>query len=103
MSERAAMLREILAQNPNDAFARYGLALEHANGGDVDAALGEFRKLIELNPDYVPGYQMGAQTLMKAGRGDEARPLLEQGIACAQRTGNRHAVSEMQGLLDELL
>jgi hypothetical protein len=27
---------------------------------------------------------------------------LKAGIACAARTGNRHALSEMQGMLDEL-
>ncbi len=28
--DKIAMLKEILAQNPDDAFARYGLAMEHA-------------------------------------------------------------------------
>jgi Tfp pilus assembly protein PilF len=96
------MLQDILAQNPNDAFARYGLALDYANHGEVPTALQEFALLIERNPDYTPAYQMAAQTLMKAGRNDEARPMLERGIACAQRTGNQHAQREMQGMLDEL-
>jgi hypothetical protein len=45
---------------------------------------------------------MAAQTLVKAGRTDEARARLEQGIASAQRTGNRHAQGEMESLLSEL-
>jgi hypothetical protein len=45
---------------------------------------------------------MAAQTLMKAGREDEARKMLHEGIASAQRTGNQHASSEMEALLDEL-
>ena len=97
------MLKEILADNPKEAFARYGLAMEYANTGKTDAALTEFARLLEANPDYTPAYQMSAQTLMKVGREDEARKVLEDGIACANRTRNQHALSEMQGMLDELV
>jgi hypothetical protein len=45
---------------------------------------------------------MAAQTLVKAGRNDEAKARLLQGIASAQRTGNQHALSEMQAMLLEL-
>lgn len=96
------MLQEILAQNPSDAFARYGLAMEYANQGETETALSEFARLLETNPDYTPGYQMSAQTLLKAGREDEARKNLEAGIACATRTGNQHARAEMEAMLDEL-
>ncbi|HKR32671.1 MAG TPA: tetratricopeptide repeat protein [Terriglobales bacterium] len=97
-----AMLREVLALNPNDTFARYGLAMEYVNRGDTSSALAEFATLLEANPDYAPGYQMAAQTLMKAGRDDEARKALEDGIACAVRIRNQHARSEMEAMLDEL-
>jgi Tfp pilus assembly protein PilF len=99
---RIEMLNNFLTQNPNDAFARYGLALEYANSGQTETALSEFRRLLEINPDYTAGYQMAAQTLMRLGRNDEARQMLTEGIASAQRTGNRHAKSEMEGMMDEL-
>lgn len=100
--DKIAMLTEILAQNPGDAFARYGLAMEHANQGQTDASLAEFDRLLSTHPDYTAGYFMAAQTLVKAGRTDAARARLEQGIASAQRTGNQHALGEMEGLLAEL-
>jgi predicted Zn-dependent protease len=100
--DRTAMLKEILAQNPNDAFARYGLAMELANQGNTDAALSEFEQLTTTNPDYTAGYQMSAQLLLKAGRNDEARNRLEAGVAAAQRTGNRLALNEMSAMLDDL-
>lgn len=100
--DRVTMLKEILEQSPGDAFARYGLALEYANSGQTDDAMREFQELLARNPDYVPAYQMGAQTLMKAGRTDAARTMVEQGIACAARTGNQHARSEMEMMLEEL-
>jgi predicted Zn-dependent protease len=100
--DRIALLTEILTQNPNDSFARYGLAMEYSNTGDVERALEEFSKLLNANPDYTAGYFMAAQTLAKANRSDEARRMLNDGIVSAKRTGNAHAESEMAGMLAEL-
>jgi len=102
MTDRKAMLEEFLKENPNDAFARYGLALEHVRSGDVEAGLREFQTLMEKNPDYTAAYQMAGQTLASAGRTEEAIQMLSEGIACARRTGNNHAMSEMESLLQEL-
>jgi len=96
------MLSEVLQQNPGDAFARYGLAMEYSKSGDVEQALREFKTLLSAHPDYTAGYFMAAQTLAKADRTDEARGMLRDGIASAQRTGNSHAQGEMEGMLAEL-
>jgi Tfp pilus assembly protein PilF len=100
--DKIAMLTEILQANPADSFARYGLAMEHLSQGNPEAALAEFAATTQHNPDYVPAYQMSGQTLAKLHRNDEATAILKQGLAATQRTGNRHAASEMQALLDEL-
>jgi tetratricopeptide (TPR) repeat protein len=96
------MLTQFLEQNPGDAFARYGLAMEHSKAGQTELALTEFGKLLQLHPDYTNGYFMAAQTLERAGRTEEAKKMLERGIEAAQRTGNKHALSEMSGMLEEL-
>src|SRR5690348_10973798 len=100
--DRVEMLKEILAENPNDAFARYGLAMEYANAGNSSAALKEYEAIVAANPEYVPAYQMAGQLLMNQGRDEDARAWLEKGIAAARKAGNRHAESEMQGMLDTL-
>jgi tetratricopeptide (TPR) repeat protein len=100
--DRDAMLKDLLAQDPNNQLARYGLAMEYSGRGNVEASVAEFRKLIEINPDYANAYFMAAQALARADRADEARQLLRQGITAAARAGNHHAQSEMQGFLDEL-
>ena len=101
-TDKIAGLKEILALDPKNSFARYGIAMELANRGDVDAALKEFDVLLEQNSDYTAAYFMAAQTLAKAQRSAEAVEKLRAGVACAARTGNRHALSEMQTMLDEL-
>lgn len=99
--DRIAMLNDILAENPDDAFARYGLAMEYAKN-DVDRAMQEFRALLSKHPEYTAGYFMAAQTLASAGRVDEAKSMLMQGIETAKRSGNSHAESEMDQMLAEL-
>jgi predicted Zn-dependent protease len=100
--DRIAMLTEILAANPADAFARYGLAMEYSNTGKIDESMREFKTLLEKNPDYSAGYFMAAQTLEKSGRMDEAKRMLVDGISAARRTGNAHAQSEMTAMLEGL-
>jgi predicted Zn-dependent protease len=100
--DKIAMLKDILAQQPGDAFARYGLAMAYAADGDAPTALAEFDLLLKEHPDYTAGYFMAAQTLVKADRPAEAQIRLREGIASARRTGNQHALNEMQQLLDEL-
>ena len=100
--DKLAALNEILQLDPANAFARYGLAMEHLSQGHHDAALSEFATTIEHNPDYVPAYQMSAQTLAKLGRNEEALAQLDAGLAAATRTNNQHALSEMQALRDDL-
>ena len=96
------MLGEILAQNPDDAFARYGLAMEYSNTGATERALEEFGKLLTAHPDYTAGYFMAAQALARAGRSEEAKKMLSEGIVSARRTGNTHALSEMTAMMGEL-
>jgi tetratricopeptide (TPR) repeat protein len=100
--DKLAALNEILQLDPANAFARYGLAMEHIAQGHPDLALTEFATCIEHNPDYVPAYQMSAQTLVKLGRTGEALERLHAGIAAANRTGNQHALAEMEALREEL-
>ena len=100
--DKLAALNEILQLDPANAFARYGLAMENMARGIPETALAEFATCIEHNPDYVPAYQMSAQTLAKLDRTGEAIARLEAGIAAATCTGNQHALAEMEALRDEL-
>lgn len=95
------MLEEFLAANPNDAFARYGLALECAKADDDAAAEIHFRKLLEAHPEYLYGYFHYGQLLLKLGRGAEAQETFRQGVAAAKRAGDTHALSELEAALEE--
>ena len=96
------ILKTMLEQNPQDAFARYGLAMEYANGGQLEKAAAEFRAVLEFNPSYAAAYFHGGQVLEKLGRVDDARQVYEQGIEVTSRTGDQHTRSELQAALDLL-
>lgn len=100
--DKVAMLNQVLTQDPANAFARYGLAMEFAGRGETATAITEFERLLHDHPDYTPGYHMAAQTMARAGESQRAIGYLRLGLECAQRTGNLHALSEMQSMLAEL-
>ncbi len=100
--DKVAAFQNILAQNPDDAFARYGLAMEYRERGECELALEQFDELKKRHPDYTAGHQMAAQTLLAEGRNQEAEERLQIGIASARRTRNQHALAEMEGMLNDL-
>ncbi|MGH9475404.1 MAG: tetratricopeptide repeat protein [Terriglobales bacterium] len=102
VSSRKEQLAAFVREHPQDAFGRYGLAMELMRGGEPEAALAEFRLLHEQHPDYAAGFQQAGQLLLSLDRRAEARAMLERGLAASRRQGDRRAAGEMQGLLDEL-
>lgn len=99
---RREMLEQFVAKRPDDAFARYGLALECAKEGDDEAAANHFQHLIDDHSGYVAAYYQYGQFLARLGRDTEARKLLSDGIVVAQRAGDIHARDEMQAALNAL-
>jgi thioredoxin-like negative regulator of GroEL len=99
---RRQMLEEFVAAKPEDAFARYGLAMDCANAGDANDADTHFNALLSSHPEYIAAYFQFGQFLAKTGRTAEARSMLSSGIGMAQRTGDDHARAEMEAALAEL-
>lgn len=101
-ANRLETLKNLVAQDPQNSFLRYGLAMEHRNAGDLETAVAEFRAILAANPDYVPAYFHGGQTLERMSRVDEARALYQSGIEASLRTGDAHARSELEAALSML-
>jgi Flp pilus assembly protein TadD len=101
-TNRMEVLKAMVAQNPADAFARYGLAMELVKTGQLESGVAEFRALLEHNPNYAAAYFHGGQALEKMGDVEQARRLYEKGIEVTGRTGDQHTRSELQAALDML-
>jgi Flp pilus assembly protein TadD len=102
MATRLETLEQMVEANPTDAFARYGLAQEYANRGEVERAVVEFRKLLESHPNYAAGYYHGGRSLERLGRLDEARAMYRKGLEITGSIGDNHTHSELQVALDLL-
>jgi tetratricopeptide (TPR) repeat protein len=99
---RKQQIEEMLAEDPNDPFLRYGLAMEYVSAGDDTAAVKCLQDLIGVASDYVPAYQQLGQILVRLGRSAEARQAWTQGVQIAQKVGNEHARDEMQEFIESL-
>ncbi len=99
-SPRLEILKSMVAQNPNDSFTRFGLAMEYRGAGDLASAAGEFQALLAANPGYAAAYYHYGQTLEKLGRVEEARSVYREGIQVTSAKGDRHAQSELQAALE---
>jgi Flp pilus assembly protein TadD len=98
---RMGQIEALLADDPADAFLRYGLAMEHSSQGDDATAVEVLRELIARKADdpYVPAFLQAGQALIRLGREPEAAAVLRQGIEAARTAGDLHALGEMQGFL----
>ncbi|MBL9122466.1 MAG: hypothetical protein JNG90_02460 [Planctomycetaceae bacterium] len=99
---RREQLETLLADDPGDAFLRYGLALELEKSGEHAASLDLLAGLTRDEPPYVPAYFMAAQQLAGLERTNEARTFLRNGIVAARQQGNSHAAGEMAEFLAQL-
>ena len=99
---RLDILKNLVAQNPGDSFARYGLAMAYASAGDHAQAVDEYGKLLEMNPKYVAAYYHGGQSLEKMGRPEQAREFYRRGISACAEIGDQHTRSELEAVLDLL-
>lgn len=96
---RRERIERMLAEEPDDVFLRYSLALELEAAGEWEAGLEILEALARGPSPYVPAFQMAAQHLVARERFDDARRVLREGIEEARRQGNAHAAREMSELL----
>lgn len=92
----------MLADEPGDTFLRYSLAMEFRSEGETERSLELLAGLTQDATPYVPAYFMAGQQLAEAGRTNEARSQLRDGIEEARRQDDHHAAAEMGELLASL-
>ncbi len=101
-TNRLEILEQMVKQDPRNAFARYGLAMEHANSGDCAQAIIEFRALLDQDDSYAAAYYHCGQALEKLGELEQARTMYEKGIEVTTRKGDLHTRSEIEAALSLL-
>src|ERR1700690_3121347 len=95
-TNRLEILKQMDSQDPKYAFARYGLAMEYANMGQLEEAVAEFRTVLEQDESYAADYFHGGQALEKLGQLDEARAMYEKGIEATTRKADLHTRADIE-------
>ena len=101
-NQRLETLKQFVEINPNDCFARYGVAQEYVKQGEHEKALEEFNRIFEIKPDYQAAYYHAGKAYEKLERPDDARAVFQKGIEVAARSGDLHARSELEEALGAL-
>jgi Tfp pilus assembly protein PilF len=86
----------LLAAGKDSALLRFGLGNEYLKAGDSARAAMHFRQAIALDAGYSAAWKLLGKALLAAGSSDEAFAAWTEGIAAAERKGDKQAMKEMQ-------
>jgi tetratricopeptide (TPR) repeat protein len=100
---RIENLKQMLAADPQDSFARYALGLEYVSGGRFEDAKEIFEELRILDPNYTAAYYQLGKVYEQLGNEPEARKVYEKGIYVAASQSDEHTKTELEEALDGLL
>ncbi len=92
----------MLADEPQDDFLRYSLALEMNNDDETEEALRALATLCDQSKPYVAAFFRSAQILADIERVGPAREFLRRGIEVAREYDDLHAAAEMSEMLTDL-
>jgi tetratricopeptide (TPR) repeat protein len=101
-TNRLEALKQMVAQDEKNSFARYGLAMEFAGRGEYEEALAQFNTLLATDQSYTAAYYHAGRALEKTGKIEEARRMYGRGIEACQKTGDLHTRGEIEAALNLL-
>ena len=102
MADRIAALQKLLARDERDVFLHYSLAMEYFSAARHDLAAAEFRRCIELDPNYLAAYVEAAKCHRAAGQLDPAREMFARALDLAQRLKQTHTEDYIRQQLEGL-
>lgn len=94
----AALLQfqKLLDGGKDNALLRFGLGFEYLRAGDAVAAIAHLRQAVLFDPTYSAAWKMLGKALAETGRNQEALKAYRDGIAAAEKKGDKQAMKEMQ-------
>jgi Tfp pilus assembly protein PilF len=95
---RIEPLKKVLAIDPNDEVAWFGLGKAYMDDGNFEEAATALRQCVTVKPAYSAAYFALAQSLHKLGRLDECRTVCATGIEVSTKNGDAMVTKNLDAL-----
>lgn len=90
-----ADLTKLLATGRDNALVRLSLGNEYLKSGDADAAIEHLQRALEHDPAYSAAWKSLGRAYEATGKCEQALDTFRQGIAAAEKRGDKQAAKEM--------
>jgi len=90
-----ANLEKLLGGPRDNALLRYGLGNEYLKAGDPRQAAQHLHAAVERQPGYSAAWKLLGRALAECGEAAAALAAYRDGIAAAERKGDKQAAKEM--------
>ena len=95
---RIEPLKRVLAMEPQDDVAWFGLGKAYMDDGDFEEAASALRQCITVKPTYSAAYFALAQSLHKLNRYEECRTVCDTGIEISIQNGDAMVTKNLETL-----
>ncbi len=97
-NQRIEPLKKVLAIDPHDDVAWFGLGKAYMDDGNFEEAATSLRQCIMVKPTYSAAYFALAQSLHKLNRLDECRQTCVTGIEISTKNGDAMVTKNLEAL-----
>jgi len=95
---RIEPLKKVLAIDPNDDVAWFGLGKAYMDDGNFEEAAKSLRQCVTVKPTYSAAYLALAQSLQNLSRLDECRTVCAAGIDVSTKNGDAMVTKNLEAL-----
>lgn len=99
---RIEPLKRVLAIDPNDEVAWFGLGKAYMEDGDFEEAVNALRQCVTVKPAYSAAYYALAQSLKTLQRLDECQAVCATGIDVSTKNGDAMVTKNLEALQSTL-
>jgi len=99
---RIEPLKKVLAIDPNDDVAWFGLGKAYMDDGNFEEAATALAQCITVKPTYSAAYYALAQSLQMLHRFDECRTIIGTGIEVSTKNGDVMVTRNLEALKNAL-
>jgi Tfp pilus assembly protein PilF len=92
--KRIDALLSMLQTEPTDVFLNYSLAIEYLSETNFGLAEGQFLKVLNFQPDYIPVFYQLGKLYEQQNKSEKALEFYKRGLEFAKAQKNNKAVNE---------